>query len=486
MYFDITALLGDMISRISGNVNGEYSSVVSDSRKVESGSIFVAIQGTISDGHDFIDAAILSGAKMVVAEKLPDGTVGVEVNDTAEANAILHRHFYGYPDEDLSLFGVTGTNGKTTSVYLIEHIFNSCGIPCGLLSTIEWHLGERREKSSCTTPDSGSLYKCFSEMKKSALKAAAFELSSHALQQKRAHGLKLRGAVLTNITRDHLDYHGTFENYFQAKKKCFSKLLDPDCGTAIINVDDPGGERMARELSGFCKVVTFGSIPAADWIISDVVSSVDGSCFKLRNYCCEYQVKTQLSGKYNIENLTGAILLALDYGIPPDDVLKSANGDIRVPGRLEKYTGPSGISYFVDYAHTPDALDRVLATLKRDLTGKLIAVFGAGGDRDHGKRSEMGMAAAKRADMLIVTSDNPRTEDPLSIIQDIVSGIPPYTEYQIEPDRAEAIRLAVKTARPGDVVLISGKGHEDYQEIMGVKHPFSDAVELGKALEELK
>lgn len=486
MYFDFKQLLGDLVERVNGDVNGEYTSVVCDSRRCVGGSVFVAVKGAVCDGHDFIDQALLSGAKAIVAEKLPSGAAGVEVNDSAAANAILQRHFYGTPDEKLALFGVTGTNGKTTSVYLIEHILNSCAIPCGLLSTIEWKLGSCIEKSNCTTPDSATLYRLFASMKESELKAAAFELSSHALHQKRAHGIKLRGAILTNITRDHLDYHGTFENYFQAKKICFSKLLDPDCGVAVINVDDAGGLRMARELAGFCRVVTFGSIPEADWIISDYSSSIEGSSFTLKNYCSQYSVKTSLSGKYNAENLTGAILLAADLGIPFQDILTAVADNIRVPGRLERYIGPSGIHYFVDYAHTPDALERVLTTLKSDVRGKLIAVFGAGGDRDRGKRCEMGRAAAKHADMLIVTSDNPRSENPESIIADIVSGIPSYTKYEIEPDRSKAIRLAVTLARPGDAVLISGKGHEDYQEIMGIKHPFSDAVELGKALEELK
>ena len=486
MFFDFTDVLGDLVCEIRGDINGQYSQVTRDSRNVEANSIFVAVKGVSFDGHDFIDQALLSGAKAIVAEKLPDGAQGVVVSDSAAADALLQRHFYGTPDRDLSLFGVTGTNGKTTSVYILEHILNLCDVPCGLLSTIEFRTGGDRGKSNCTTPDAATLYRSFAEMRGNFLKAAAFELSSHALCQKRAFGLNLRGAILTNITRDHLDYHGSAENYFLAKKICFTKLLDPESGTAVINVDDAGGERMARELAGFCRVITFGSVPEAEWKISDIQSNLEETTFKLQNYQNEYWVKTSLFGKHNIENLTGAILLAFDYGIAPEKVLAAVADPIRIPGRLERYIDSDGVVYFVDYAHTPDALDRVLGTLKKDVPGKLIAVFGAGGDRDRGKRSEMGRAAAKHADKLIITSDNPRSEEPLDIINDIVSGLPSYASYRIEPDRREAIRSAINDARKGDVVLISGKGHEDYQEIKGVSSHFSDAVELGRLLEELK
>ncbi len=487
MRFDFDEILSTLVLRTQGGANGEYTRVTRDSRKISGGDIFVAVKGVNFDGHDFIDQAILSGAKAIVADRLPAGATGVEVSDTAAADALLQRHFYGTPDRDLTLFGVTGTNGKTTSVYLLEHIFNSCGTACGMLSTVEWHLGaDESVQSNSTTPDAATFYRNLDTMRQNRLKAAAFELSSHALHQKRIFGIKLRGAILTNVTRDHLDYHGTAENYFQAKKLCFTKYLDPDNGVAVINVDDSGGERMARELAGFCRVISFGSTPQAEWMISDFTNTADGLSFTLKNYCTTYQVNSRLSGRYNAENLTGAILLALDYGLDARDVLNAVAGYIRIPGRLERYTDSEGINYFVDYAHTPDALERVLSMLKKTVTGKIISVFGAGGDRDHGKRSEMGRTVSKYAGEIIVTSDNPRSEEPERIIDDIVSGIPEYCVYHRIPDRREAIREAVRLARPGDCVLISGKGHEDYQEISGVRHYFSDAVELGKALEELK
>ncbi len=482
--FDFRGILGNLVIRQNIDT-GSYSGVFSDSRKVEENSIFVAIKGTVSDGHEYICSAVAKGAKAVVARHLPDGVPGVEVKDSALACALLHRHFYGCPDNDLALFGVTGTNGKTTSAFLIEHIFSYCGTPCGLLSTIEWRLGNCKEKADCTTPDSAGLYQAFSRVRDAGLKACAFELSSHALHQNRAGGVRLRGAVLTNITRDHLDYHGTAENYFQAKKLAFTKLLDPDYGAAVINVDDQGGERMARELAGICRTVTFGSTPAADWILSDVRCSIEKSSFSLKNYQKELKISTSLFGRHNIENLAGAILLALDCGLPEDKVIEAVANFIRIPGRLERYVDSDGVFYFVDYAHTPDALERVLSTLRSNTSGRLFSVFGAGGNRDRGKRPQMGLAAAEHADVVIVTSDNPRNENPQDIIDEIVAGIPAGKEYIVIPDRREAIRYAASNSRNSDVVLISGKGHEDYQEISGVRYDFSDAVELGKILEEL-
>ena len=484
MNFVFQDILGELIVRknIEG---GDYKSVTCDSRKVINGSIFVAIKGTVSDGHDYIESAISSGATAIVAQHLPDGVSGVEIKDAYLAYALLVRYFYGTPDLDLELFGVTGTNGKTTSAYLLEHILSYCGVPCGLLSTIECRYGEKREKSQATTPDSSVLYSAFRRMKDAGLKACAFELSSHALHQKRAGGVKLRGAILTNITRDHLDYHKTEENYFQAKKIAFTHLLDPDDGVAVININDKGGKRMARELAGVCRVITFGANPAADWFLTDIDSNLEKASFSLKNHRQELKISSSLFGRHNIENLAGAILLAVDCGLPCEKVIEAVENFVRIPGRLERYIDSDGVFYFVDYAHTPDALAKVLGTLRSNASGRLFSVFGAGGNRDRGKRPQMGLAAAQYADILVITSDNPRDEEAESIINDIVSGIPEGKKYVVIPDRREAIRYAAVNSTNSDVVLISGKGHEDYQEIAGVKYDFSDAVELGKILEEL-
>ena len=484
MNFNFKEILGDLILRQNIDT-GDYSGVFCDSRRVKENSVFVAVRGTVSDGHNYINQALSSGAKAVVAEELPENIPGVEVKDSSMACALLYRHFYGCPDKELALFGVTGTNGKTTSAYLIEHILSYCGVPCGLLSTIECRLGKNREKSNSTTPGSESLYSSFRKVNDAGLKACAFELSSHALHQNRAGGIRLRGAVLTNITRDHLDYHGTVENYFQAKKRAFTRLLDPDNGVAVINVDDPGGERMARELAGICRLLTFGTTPAADWQITDFESSIENASFVLKNYQKELKITTSLFGRHNIENLAGVILLCLDFGLPEEKVLEAVSDSIHIPGRLERYVDSDGVFYFIDYAHTPDALERVLSTLRNDVRGRLFSVFGAGGNRDRGKRPEMGRAAAKHADVIIITNDNPRDENPQDIINEIISGIPENKEYIVIPDRKEAIRYAASHSKNSDVVLISGKGHEDYQEIAGVRYDFSDAAELGKILEEL-
>lgn len=484
MDFDFQNILGDLIT--GKNIgSGNYSGVTCDSRKVVRNSIFIAIKGFLADGHDYIDSAIASGATAIVANHLPPGVAGVEVKDTYLACALLQRYFYGTPDRELDLFGVTGTNGKTTSAYLLEHILSSCGISCGLLSTIECRFGKIREKSNSTTPDSAGLFSAFRRMSDAGLKACSFELSSHALHQSRAGGTKLRGVILTNITRDHLDYHGSVENYFQAKKLAFTKLLDTDNGVAVINIDDKGGERMARELAGVCRVVTFGTAPAADWLLTDIKSSIEGASFTLKNYQSELKISTALFGRHNIENLAGTILLALDYGLPYEKIREAVCNFMRIPGRLERYIDSDGVFYFVDYAHTPDALEKVLGTLRTEVNGRLFSVFGAGGNRDRGKRPQMGLAASKYADILIVTSDNPRDEKPEDIISEIVSGIPDGSEYVVIPDRKEAIRYAAEHSKSSDVVVITGKGHEDYQEISGIKHCFSDAVELGKILEEL-
>ena len=305
------------------------------------------------------------------------------------------------------------------------------------------------------------------------MRAAAMELSSHALQQGRINGARFRTAIFTNLTGDHLDYHGDMEHYYQAKKLFFTRLLGLD-GTAVINIDDEFGKRLARDISGR-QQVTFGMTPAADWVISDVELGAESSKFRLTGEEQAFDVATNLIGTHNIHNLTGAILAALDYGLKPEAISHALTRPIRVPGRLEPFrASPEGPVFYVDYAHTDDALKNVLEILRRITKGKLIAVFGAGGDRDRSKRPRMGKAAAQYADHLILTSDNPRSEEPQKIIDEIAAGIPAGTSFETEPDRAQALRRAVAVARPGDVVLIAGKGHENYQEIQGVRRSLDD------------
>jgi UDP-N-acetylmuramoyl-L-alanyl-D-glutamate--2,6-diaminopimelate ligase len=390
------------------------------------------------------------------------------VTGASAAAALLFRAKYGNPDESLALFGVTGTNGKTTTAFIFEHLLEKCG----LLSTVEFRTGKERLPATHTTPDPETLFKMLRQMKNNGLTSAALELSSHALDQNRAWGARFRAAVFTNLTGDHLDYHRDMENYYQAKKIFFTRYLLPE-GVAVINTDDPWGRRLRSELDGALRVITFGTSADAQWQIKNLQNSRNGLSFDLVSNETTVPVTSNLAGKFNAFNLAGAILSVMDYGVTPAEIKLKLKEKITVPGRLQMLEAPTGALFAVDFAHTDDALTSVLNTL-RPLTGKkLFCVFGAGGDRDKTKRPRMGRAASG-ADMLIITSDNPRSEDPEQIISEIVSGVPQGTCFEIQPDRRKALQRAYLLAREGDIVLVAGKGHENYQEIGGVKYDFSD------------
>ena len=473
-------ILGELLIAES-NVHLLPRSFTADSRRVTPGVGFAAIPGTVVDGHDFIPAALEKGAACIVMEKdlpLPPGTPFIRVRDCASAFALLVRHCAGDPDLSLKLLGITGTNGKTTSAFLLEHIFNFSSLPCGLVSTVEYRTGSEIIPGDRTTPDSLTLFSLFEKMKNAGLKYAAMELSSHSLVQNRAAGIRLHAAVFTNLTGDHLDYHGTMENYYQAKKRLFTSFLHPE-GCAVINADDPWGGRLARELEGVCRCVTFSTGEKGKCSLKELRLEKEGSFFTLVHP--EYgavPLSSNLTGFYNIQNLAGAAIAALELGVPAPMVQKALLQKIRVPGRLESFSLPGGSTAFVDYAHTDDALVNVLRTLREITPGRLCVLFGAGGDRDRTKRPRMGAAAAGNADMLFVTSDNPRSEDPEKIIEDILAGIPEKTPCRVILNRAEAIREALAQLKKGDSLLVAGKGHENYQEIKGVKHPFSDMEQI--------
>ncbi len=467
------------------NTNGQ---VRNDSRKILPHDIFVAIPGAACDGHGFIPKAIAAGAQVIVHQNelknYLDKISYVHVTDSSRAYARLVREFYKRPDEHIKLIGTTGTNGKTTTAYLIEHLFSYAGEPCGLVSTVEYRDGKFITPALRTTPEAGVLFPLLASMRTNGMRVAALELSSHALKQGRIDGARFRTAIFTNLTGDHLDYHGDMEQYYQAKKLLFTRMLAID-GTAVINLDSETGTRLAHEISGR-NLVTFGTSLAADWIISDIELNAHNSKFHLTGDGQKFEVGTNLIGLHNVHNLTGAILAALDYGLTPDTINQALAQPIRVPGRLELVSSaPDGPCFYVDYAHTDDALKNVLTILRKITKGKLIAVFGAGGDRDRSKRPRMGKVAAEYADHLIITSDNPRSEPPQKIIDDIVSGIPAGSSYQTEVDRTEALRLATTIAMPGDVVLVAGKGHEKYQEIQGVRRELDDRKILRDLLDNL-
>ena len=466
---------GTGLSRISG-------SICTNSQQVSPGDIFAAIPGTRMNGNDFIPQAVSNGALTILHTKelnsYEERINYIRVCDIRAAVSRLHRCANSAPDKDLKIFGFTGTNGKTTSAYLLRHLLNHSNIPCGLVSTVEYDNGAEKFPPTHTTPDPQTLFPLLRSMKENNLRAAAMEFSSHALGQHRVDGISVAGAVFTNLTGDHLDFHHDMDSYFEAKKHLFTDLLIPG-GSAVINIDDPYGRTLAKNLPHLrpdINIVTFGRSVDAVLKIINPSSHGDGCSFLLTdNKDFSQQLSLPLPGHHNIYNLAGVAALLYAEELPLaslTDAFKS--GSFAVPGRLELLTSPSGAKFYVDYAHTADALTNVLSSLRPVCRGRLIVVFGAGGERDKSKRPKMGRAAADNADILIITSDNPRSETPEAIISEIVSGIPAGSSYFVETDRRTALQKAAKIAVCGDMVVVAGKGHENYQEINGIRYPFDD------------
>lgn len=451
----------------------EVTGVCCDSRRVTQGVLYAAIPGVRSDGHDFLDQAAKAGAVAALVSR--DGTAFpgavLRAEDPRAAYALIEREFAGCPDRELCMLGVTGTNGKTTTAYLMAALAETAASG-GLLSTVEVRSPGGRRDSDCTTPDAATFFRFARQVREEKGRFIAMELSSHALDQSRTAGVQFQAAVFTNLTGDHLDYHGTMERYFDAKCRLFTEML---AGRAVINTDDEWGRKLCP-LSRGKELITFGTSPDADCRITEISQTAEGTGCTLIRGGKSYPVFTPMVGKHNLYNLTGAMLAAEVFGVPFGQVCHPV-----VPGRLEPVR-QNGINCFVDYAHTDDALRQVLQALRPLVRGRLITVFGCGGDRDRTKRARMGQAVQNGADFAIVTSDNPRSEEPESIIAEILRGMPDKEKYLVEPDRAEALRKACAMAEPGDCILAAGKGHETYQEIRGVRYPFSDAEQLRKAL----
>lgn len=466
----------------------EVTHLTNDSRQVSPGSVFIAIKGDSSDGHKYVDKAVSQGAVAVIVNKgfgNSNGSVPfIEVDDTREAQDYLARKFFGDPSHRMLCIGVTGTNGKTSTTYILEHILNSARIQTGVIGTINHHLGARTWETEHTTPEPITLQKRLSEMQEEGAKAIAMEVSSHALAQGRVRGIQFNIAIFTNLTHDHLDYHKTFENYFAAKQLLFTDLLWESSKIplfAIVNRDDEWGRRL--RVASKAGLWTFGQMFAnqtleADFgFIADEVS-FSGTHLKIETPFGIFQGDVPMIGLHNCYNIIGAIAAAATVGVSPEQSLRSLATFTGVPGRLQRVPGTQK-HVFVDYAHTPDALEKVLLTLheirnKSAHKGQIITVFGCGGDRDAQKRPVMGQIAEKLSDVVVMTSDNPRTEDPNVILDQISTGFTEKTKVHREVDRKKAIEYAVGVCRPGDVVLVAGKGHEDYQQIGTVKHPFSD------------
>jgi UDP-N-acetylmuramoyl-L-alanyl-D-glutamate--2,6-diaminopimelate ligase len=463
---------------IVGNAEVEITGVNIDSRKIEKGHLFVAIKGTQTDGHRFIPKALELGAVAVLCEDLPEDLSGqtadityVKVASTEAAVGPVATVFYGEPSQQLKLVGVTGTNGKTTIATLLYNMFRKFGHKCGLLSTVCNYIEGEAIPADHTTPDPIELNKLLHQMVEAGCEYAFMECSSHAIAQQRIGGLKFAGGLFTNLTRDHLDYHKTFENYRDAKKAFFDGLSKD--AFAITNADDKNGSVMVQNCKA--QVKTYSVQRMADFRARIIECHFEGMYLEINGQ----EVGVQFIGKFNVSNLLAVYGAAVMLGKKPEDILVVLSTLKSVAGRLEPIRSEEGVTAIVDYAHTPDALENVLNAIHEVMEGKqgkIITVCGAGGNRDKGKRPLMAQEAVKQSDRVIITSDNPRFEEPQDIINDMLAGLDQKQMKKVVSivDRKEAIRTAAMMAEKGDVILIAGKGHEDYQEVKGVKHHFDD------------
>ena len=459
---------------VIGDENKEITGVNIDSRQVQEGHLFIAVKGTQTDGHSYINKAIENGAIAVVCQTLPeerhDGVTYVQVEDSEQIVGLIATTFYGNPTSKLRLVGVTGTNGKTTIATLLYKMFRIFGYKCGLCSTVCNYINDEPVPTDHTTPDPITLNRLLGRMADEGCEYAFMEVSSHSVAQHRIGGLKFAGGIFTNLTRDHLDYHKTFENYRDAKKAFFDTL--PKDAFAVTNVDDKNGRVMTQNTKADIKTYSLRS--AADFKAKVLEESFEGMCLDINGK----EVSVSFIGRFNVSNLLAVYSAAIAMGRQPEEVLVAISMLRPVNGRFETIRSEEGVTAIVDYAHTPDALVNVLTTINEILKGRgeVITVCGAGGNRDKGKRPLMAQEAVKHSDRVIITSDNPRFEEPQDIINDMLAGLDKTQMRKVVAvvDRKEAIRTACMMARPGDAVLVAGKGHEDYQDIKGVKHHFDD------------
>lgn len=459
---------------ILGNKEIEISEIVFDSRKVIENSLYIAIKGTLADGHQYISSAIEKGAKGIVCEVLPEqkeeGIIYIKVENSSKVLGLLASNFYGNPSEKLTLVGITGTNGKTSVSTLLFDIFKKMGYSSVLISTVEYRIGDEVFPSTHTTPDIITLNKILYKAVEQGCQYAFMEVSSHGIHQGRIDGLNFRIAGFTNITHDHLDYHKTFLEYLNTKKRFFDEL--PQTAVAITNIDDKNGLVMLQNTKA--KKKTYAVKTLADYHGKLLELDFNGMLLDFNGK----EFWTTLTGKFNVYNLLLVFAIARELGFEENEILTTISKLKRVNGRFEVLKSQGGIIFVVDYAHTPDALENILDSINeiRTKNERLITIFGCGGDRDREKRPEMGKVATRKSTLVIITSDNPRTEDPAQIIKEIEAGVESqnFSKYTTIPDRKEAIKMAIKFADPKDIVLVAGKGHETYQEINGVRHHFDD------------
>ena len=487
----------------TGPFNEEIKGIAYDSRRVEKGDLFVAVRGFSVDGHNYIRDAVTRGAAAVVSEMAVADVTGayeyaiqnkvafIEVTDSRKALALISAAFYGKPSNELSLIGITGTNGKTTTSFITKNIIDAGGNKAGLIGTICYITGNSRMIADHTTPESLDLQRCLHEMVNNKMDYAVLEVSSHALALKRTEGCSFKAAAFTNFSQDHLDFHGTMDEYFKAKCMLFDYLV-PD-GTAVLNFDDPGIRPLAKTLS--CKVITCGLEEGAMVRAENIretssrqpaaggqeAGGIGGVSFDVQTPKSRFSVDSNLIGRFNVYNILISVGIAYSLGISEEVIKQGVRNTRPVEGRFENISEGQNFLCIVDYAHTDDALRKLIQEARHLTKGRVITVFGCGGNRDRSKRPLMGATAAELSDIAIVTSDNPRNEDPLKIIEDILKGMG-NDNYIVQPDRAKAVTEAVAMANAGDVVLVAGKGHESYQEIKGVRHHFSDKEVLKKEI----
>jgi len=458
-----------------------------DSREISSGDAFVALAGAATPADHYVDQAIAAGATVVILESEGElecrehhRALVVPVAGLRQLLGKIAARFYEHPSRRLRLVGVTGTNGKTSVSHYVAQLLGHAGTPCGVMGTLGYGMPEALQKSSHTTPDVVQINRALSNILAKGGRAAAMEVSSHGLDQGRVDGLTISGAIFTNLTRDHLDYHGSMEAYGAAKARLFER---EDVHFSVINFDDPFGRQLYETLDGKCDRIRYSlHEPQTELWLKDFQSTDDGFDAVVDGEWGTFDLSVPLMGSFNASNVLAAVATVMTLGVTVEQVQSAAKQLVPPPGRLERFCSADGVRAVVDYAHTPDALANALAALRPHVTGRLICVFGCGGDRDSGKRPEMAKEAEKCADVIVVTDDNPRTESPVVIVQDVQAGFSSPGSATVIHDRAEAIRFAISMAAPEDLVLIAGKGHESWQEVAGKKLPFSDAAQVRQML----
>lgn len=467
---------------VKGQTNLNINNIQYDSRKVEQGDIFFCITGFSTDGHKFIPSALEKGASVIVCEReienVPDNCTVIKVEDGRKALAKAASNFYKNPSKHIKLIGITGTNGKTTSAFMIKSILEEAGYKVGLIGTIANFIGDKKLHTERTTPESLELHELFRKMVDSKVEYCVMEVSSHSLSLNRVYGLEFSQGIFTNLTQDHLDFHKTFENYYNAKLQLFKNSKN-----SIINIDNDYGNKILKDLNN--NQITYGVNHEADAKAENIVLHSRGVNFNFSYKGIYEKMELQIPGNYNVYNALGSAVACLNEGVSIKDV-KNGLEKVQVPGRCEIVTKDYNLGFdvIVDYAHTPDGLENILKTAREFTDGKLISVFGCGGDRDTTKRPIMGKIGTDLSDISIITSDNPRTEEPKKIIEDILNGIE-KENYEVIVDRKEAIKRAMKIAKKGDVVVIAGKGHEDYQVLKEKTIHFDEREVVAHIVKEL-